>query len=96
MADEAKWIQRWEKQRAGGRGRFILLTGLLGYGLPMFIVMTFFVNRRVLNARSILVGAVLWPVGGLVFGALMWWASERRYAKHLEKLRKAASSRQAI
>jgi hypothetical protein len=87
MAEMPKWIERWQTQRSAGRGRYILRTGVLWYGIPMFIAMTFFINPpAVLNARSILLNAAIWAIAGLLFGALMWWLSEWRYQRHLKTL----------
>jgi len=81
-----KQLQRWEKVRQKGRLRFILLTGVAGWGLPMFAVMTFVVNRRPDSPPTpsfILVSAVIWALGGAVFGLSMWTISEKKYQKYL-------------
>lgn len=41
-----KEFQRWEKIRHKGKSRFIVLTGVLAWGIPMFLLMTFVVNRK--------------------------------------------------
>ena len=55
-------------------------------GAPMFFVMTFFVNRRAdrpLTPEILAVSAVLWALGGFLFGLTIWTISERRYQKFL-------------
>jgi hypothetical protein len=77
--DEA-FLKRWETSRAQGRLRHILGIGVLAWGMPMFFVMTFFVNRPDnLTGKLVLFSAVIWLVGGVLFGALTWYLSERRY-----------------
>ncbi len=81
-----KDLQKWETTRQKGKGRFILLHGVLGYGVPMFFVMTFVVNRqpeRALTLSSIIISAVVWLLGGAAFGVAMWALNEGRYKKAL-------------
>jgi hypothetical protein len=74
-------LRKWEKARAYGMARFVLFRGVLSYGLTMFVVMTFIVHRGDLIPRFIAISAVLWLVGGAVFGALTWFFMERIYRK---------------
>lgn len=85
MADTPKWAVRWQRQRAAGSTRYVLRTGVFGYGLAMFAAMTFFVNPpAVLDAQSILLNGFLWAVAGALFGVATWWLMERRYQQHLK------------
>ncbi|ANB16261.1 hypothetical protein [Dokdonella koreensis] len=72
-------IERWKVVRAKGRWRYVLVNGIASYGLAMFVVMTFFVNRDKLSPGFIAVSALLWTLGGAAFGAITWWWFERRY-----------------
>jgi hypothetical protein len=81
-----KGMRNWEKARAGGMLRFVLLRGVLSYGLTMFVVMTFIVHRDALSARFIAISALLWLVGGAVFGVLTWLLMERMYRRALPKI----------
>lgn len=83
---KTKGMRNWEKARAGGMTRFVLLRGVLSYGLTMFVVMTFIVHRGDLSARFIAISAGLWLVGGAVFGALTWVLMERIYRKFVPKI----------
>jgi hypothetical protein len=86
MTGLPKWAEKWQSQRSEGRMKYIIRVGVLGYGLAMFIAMTFFISPpKVLDARSILVNAAVWAVGGVVFGLLTWWVSEWRYLRYLAK-----------
>jgi hypothetical protein len=61
--------------------RFVLVRGVLCYGLSMFVAMRFIVHRGALSPRFIAISAILWLVGGAVFGALTWLLMERIYRK---------------
>jgi uncharacterized BrkB/YihY/UPF0761 family membrane protein len=88
---DAAFLERWKISRAQGRWRFMLVSGVLTYGLIMFVAMTFFVNGPArLTVVSVLVAAATWSVGGLVFGALVWHFSERRY-KRLSSIESGSS-----
>ena len=85
-AELPKDLRRWEEMRKKGKRNFVLVNGLLAWGLPMFAVMTFFLNKkseRPLTAGLIAISAVLWAIGGLCFGLTIWTISERKYQKHL-------------
>ena len=79
-------LKRWDETRKRGRARYILTTGVLAWGIPMFVVMTFVVNRRSDGPPSpamIAFSAVLWACGGGLFGAAMWRYWEKRYQQFL-------------
>jgi len=76
------FLERWEQTRKQGRGRYVLTSGVLVWGLPMFVVMTFFARETSdLTVGLVAVSAVIWAVGGAVFGILTWFFSERRYSR---------------
>ena len=74
-------LAKWEKVRAKGRTRYVLVSGVLSYGLPMFVVMTFLVHRADLSPRFVGISAIVWAIGGALFGAIMWYVLERQYRK---------------
>lgn len=81
-----KHFQKWQKMRAKGKSQFILIRGLLAWGMPMFMVMTFMVNKPASGHMSpgmIALNAFIWAVAGLVFGYVTWAVSERAYQKEL-------------
>lgn len=85
-AETPKEFQRWEVTRRKGKLNFILIRGVLAYGLPMFLLMTLFANRdpeKPLAPVLIIISAAVWAVGGAVFGWAMWALTERRYKKYL-------------
>lgn len=75
-----KQIEAWKKVRARGRARYVALVGG-GYGVAMFLFMTFFQFRNLLNPRFIVISALLWLIGGALFGFAMWTVGERRFQK---------------
>lgn len=66
--------------------RFVLIRGVLSYGLTMFMVMTFIVHRGDLSLSFIAISAALWFIGGAVFGALTWFLMERIYRKVVPRI----------
>ncbi|WP_444910220.1 hypothetical protein [Microbulbifer sp. TRSA005] len=83
-----KHFENWSKTREKGRSKFILINGLLAWGLPMFLVMTFIANKPDDGQWSptfIAFSAVLWALGGLAFGYFAWGSTERAYKKELAK-----------
>ena len=74
-------LRNWAKSRAHGMTHFVLFRGVLSYGLTMFLLMTFIVHRGDLSPRFIAVSALLWLLGGAVFGALTWFFMEWIYRK---------------
>lgn len=84
-----KDFNEWSKTRQESKISYILLNGLLAWGLPMFIAMTFFVNDAFdetgLIVSHVVINAVAWTIGGLLFGAGTWYFTERKYKKELAK-----------
>lgn len=71
-------LERWAKSRKGGMLRYVLLTGVVSYGVPMFVIMTFFGPHSKLSVPQ---NAGLWLAAGAVFGITMWLVQEHRYRK---------------
>jgi hypothetical protein len=80
----SKSVERWKKKREVGKSRYVLQTGILSWGLTMFVVMTFVVNKRPENFQSILFAFLLWLVAGAAFGWLAWVVNEFMYRKATE------------
>jgi len=91
----SKSFQKWAVTREKGKWRFVLQTGVLAWGVPMFVIMTFFLNRRPdtpLSIGMIAISALIWAIGGACYGLAMWTVSERKYRKFLESIKSAESS----
>lgn len=83
-----KDLEAWGKTREMGRTKYILFHGVLFWGVPMFAIMTFFINNRPdrpLTQGMILVSALVWALGGALFGVTTWYINERRYHKYAEQ-----------
>lgn len=66
-----------------------MLRGLLAWGLPMFITMAFVVNEAfdesALIISHVVINAIVWTIGGLLFGAAIGCLPECKYKKLLVK-----------
>ncbi|WP_041590361.1 hypothetical protein, partial [Teredinibacter turnerae] len=83
-----KQFIKWENTRIKGKRNFILVNGIVSWGIPMFVVMTFFVNKPEEGHMSVVlicINALIWTLGGLAFGFFTWSASERMYKKELAR-----------
>ena len=75
----------WYREASRGKARFIFLRGVVGWGLPMFITMTFVFPELAGSAddchtiSSLLRGLVVWGSGGALFGWSLWFFSMRKY-----------------
>ncbi|SRR5258708_6264863 len=77
---DGKFVKRWATIRARGRLRYILVSGVISWGVPMFFVMTFVVSRPPhLTAEVLTTLGGVWAAGGFGFGASTWFVLERRY-----------------
>src|SRR5215469_4618213 len=77
-------LQRLEKIRAKGRSHYILYTGMLGWGLPVFAITSIWSwhdrygwqippNEALHNYLVLLpVKLVIWLVAGYLFCEIMW------------------------
>ncbi|MGY1424505.1 hypothetical protein [Lysobacter sp. A289] len=74
-------LEKWKETRQKGMLRFVLVNGVLAYGLIMFIVMTFVVHRDKLSVNFVWISAIVWSIGGALFGVLMWIINERKFHK---------------
>jgi hypothetical protein len=82
-----KEIEQWRKTREKGILRFILFTGILSYGLPLFVVLNFMDPPKMpLSITDLIVTLLICAVaGGSAFGYILWVVQERRYRKALAK-----------
>lgn len=75
---------RWENTRERGRDRFVLIEGVLifgfGCGIANALIMQLVGDEGTLWIRMA-INLVLFPVGGLWMGHMMWNQNERRYAE---------------
>lgn len=74
-------LEKWKETRQKGMLRFVLVNGVLAYGMFMFIVMTFVVHRDKLSVNFICTSAIAWSIAGVLFGFFMWIIGERKFRK---------------
>jgi hypothetical protein len=84
-----KQISRWEKTRARGRTRFVLIRGVLLWGLLTAIFVTI-VSAAMNGWHHWYVSAIIWLVifplfGGVVYGPLAWSSIETRYRRTVDE-----------
>lgn len=73
---QAREFERRARQRERGIWRYVVRSGVVFYGLPMFVLMTYvFPHPRVTTAQS----AMLWLLAGAAYGVVMWLVQERRF-----------------
>jgi len=77
-------IQKWEKTKEKGMLRFVLLRGVLGWGVPVFIIMAFIVNKVSFGDERFIKGSLVFLVFGVLLGMYLWGDSERKYKKAME------------
>lgn len=75
--------EKWPRFKKMGRKQFIMRYGLLAWGLPVAILyppsMAFQEGWRALLSYFIPL-LFLFPLGGILFGNLLWRLLERKYA----------------
>jgi len=73
---------RWEKTRARGKLRFMLLNGVLMWGGFMILFLNglhSFVLHDPSERAYFVTSLVVWPFAGLLFGLLTWNRTEASY-----------------
>ena len=82
-AKRATALARWQQIRAKGPLHFILLRGVLGWGVTTAILwcalMAVFTDKG--RAQLLVVALIGFPIGGVVWGAAMWYIAERKFAR---------------
>jgi hypothetical protein len=74
---------RWESVRRRGRRRFILVEGVLIWGVSggvLTAIVTHLLGSPGPLWGGLAINLVLFPLGGIGFGKKMWTHGERRYA----------------
>jgi hypothetical protein len=80
-------LAAWEQAQQQGFAKFVVINGVLSWGLPMLIIIGYFNNVLGAGATlsSIVLHCVIWFSAGGIFGAVLWWISSYRYQKYLRK-----------
>ena len=88
-AYSAKDAARWEAVRRRGRRRYVLLTGIVKWALPVGILSEA-AKALIGDAPGSLlvrlpIALVTNTVAGILFGRSLWWMEEKRYRRWAEK-----------
>lgn len=71
---------KWESTREKGFWRFVLLDGAVFWGLGtavLFSLVTWLRADSAEEARMLWLAFLIFPIGGIFWGATMWWVFER-------------------
>lgn len=80
-------IEKWESTRNKGRIYFVLVHGVIGWGVvtavlwSLIMQVVFPVNTFLVRT---LIALILFPLGGLGFGLFMWHLNEKKYKQLVE------------
>ncbi len=82
---KAEQLDAWRDTRKHGAFKFVLIKGVLGWGLPMLLLMALIKQPFAdgIFSKTAMVHFVVWPLGGLIVGTLMWGITEHRFRKAL-------------
>lgn len=72
----------WEEKRKKGKLRFILMDGVLGWGMMVAILVTI-INLLFDSKVPIWANFITYPIAGIFYGWMMWTFLERKYQQHL-------------
>ena len=78
---------QWERVRAKGKLRFLIVQGLLCWGLPMAVVMTVYLHffkSQPLDLTLKFVAPVFF-IGGLLWASVLWFFLDRKYTNLTKK-----------
>ena len=80
LSSREKRMQRWARTRAKGRKRFIVIYGVLGWGISTAISMSVFmwlITPTFNPYITIPLSVVIFSLGGILWGRNMWRESEK-------------------
>jgi hypothetical protein len=80
-----KQALQWSHMREIGMARWVFLTGMMAWGSTACVVMNIwisFVNGGMITPTSLFKMAIIWWIGGFVFGITTWFFAEKSYRKY--------------
>lgn len=102
MFDMPRWSETnqetWSAVRARGQTRYLLVNGVLAWGMPMFVLMAggpvFFGFPYDAEPSLSYWGwqALLWATAGVMYGLWMWSANEASYQRFEQSNRRSDPS----
>lgn len=88
MVDRDLRAQRLERTLAQGRTRFILLRGVLGWGLTTGVAWSVLTSLTLEDSNlgvALPLALIMFPLGGYFWGAFMWRFLTKQNAKRQEQ-----------
>jgi len=77
-------MEKWVKKREKGKQHFVLVNGVLGWGVITAILWSVLMEliepSQKIWVRPI-IALIIFPIAGIAFGHLMWNKSEKAYKK---------------
>jgi hypothetical protein len=81
---------KWEKTRAKGMWRFVLLSGVFGFGGTMIIatsILDYFFSYNGFRFQDLYFKVPIYLISGLAFGLFIWFYGEYQYQKNSKSAR---------
>ncbi|MEM9838482.1 MAG: hypothetical protein AAF830_04925 [Pseudomonadota bacterium] len=85
MANGTSSEERWAQMEEKGFWHFVLMRGVLGWGVAMFIAMNtfrYFRTDAFPSAETLALSAVVWTAGGILWGGITYkltgWSIRRK------------------
>ena len=84
---ESRFTKRWRLTREKGETRYILVYGVLFWGIPMLVFVSFITSpfANGLFSAAALAHCLAWLSAGLVYGFIMWHYFEHKFTKEKTK-----------
>lgn len=85
--DRLSPADKWQETRKVGKWKYIVLYGMVSWGLFVAILVTLFDvvvgwwTGDWVTWQEVAVHFIGFPLGGLGFGAWMWYVNERKYGQ---------------
>jgi len=78
---------QWEAVRAKGKLRFLIVQGLLCWGLPMALVMTGYLHllKKQPLDLTLKLTVPIFLIGGLLWASVLWFFLDRKYTNLTRK-----------
>lgn len=76
---KADRLEKWKQTRSRGFLRYVFAKGVLMIGLPLFLMMSFFMRRNDIDLKFSALSLLLFVIGGAMVGVAMWVVQERLF-----------------
>ena len=79
-------VEKWKKVREKGLLHFIAVTGVLSFGVPLFIALNFMnpPSKPLTPVDYVVLFLICAVAGGSLFGYLVWAVQEKKYKKAIQ------------